>query len=71
MIQGSEQSGFTLESGKALFVFRESRGEDLDGYVTIKLGVSGEIDLPHSTFADLLDDPVMRESSTNHGGPPR
>ena len=48
MIQGCQESSFTLEPGQAFLVLRESRGKDFDGDLSLQLRVLRTVDLAHA-----------------------
>jgi len=60
-IDGCEKLGFPPESGESFFVFREFLRKHFGRDVATELGVASAVDLTHATFADRLEDLVMRK----------
>jgi hypothetical protein len=54
----SDRFRLALESGARVWFFRQVRGEDLDSYIAIELGIVRSIDLAHSTGAERREDLV-------------
>ena len=63
MIQRGEDFRFALEPRQSLAIGRHSVGEDLDGDLSLEIGVGGAIDLAHSAHADLRGNFVRAEAS--------
>ena len=63
MVQRGEDFRFALEPGQPLAVGRHRVGQDLDGDLSLEVGVGGAIDLAHSAHADLRGNFVRAESS--------
>ena len=61
VVELSEQPSFALEPGQPLFVSGKLFGEDLDRDIPAELPISSSIHFAHPTFANELEDLVMRE----------
>ena len=68
MVQGGKRRGFAIKACDAIPISRKGLGQDLDGHVTIELGVAGPTDFPHAALADLCCDLVMGDGQVDHGG---
>ena len=62
MVQGSERSGFALESRETLRILRESLGQDLDGNVPPEVRIRGAVHLTHAPGSDLSADLVWAQA---------
>ena len=70
VVQAGYRPGFLLEAGEAFWFTREVERQDLDGDVAAKVGVAGEVHLPHASRAELAADLVdaeFRPGSERHG----
>ena len=52
MVQGREDSGFTLEPGQAFRIIGEQIRQDFEGYVPTELRIVGAVDPTHAALAD-------------------
>ena len=68
MVQRGEDFRFALEPGQPLAVGRHSVGEDLDGDLSLEVGVGGAIDLAHPAHADLRGNFIRAESGARGEG---
>ena len=68
MIERGQHLGFALESGQPIRIRRERLGKHLDRHVSVKVGVSGSIHLPHTAFADLGGDLIRAEGGAGLEG---
>jgi hypothetical protein len=66
VVEGGEDFGFALETGKALRVGSDGFGQHLDGHLTAELRVVGPVDLAHATFAELGGDLEMGKRGADH-----
>ena len=69
MVQGSHRLGFALEALESCLVRCHLGRQDLQCNLSFELGVLGEVDLPHSAFADLLEDLVVSQRLAEHDSP--
>ena len=51
--------GFAGEPGTAIRVLAKMEWQELQRYFAMELGILGEVDLPHPTGTDALDDAIM------------
>jgi hypothetical protein len=61
-----EHLRFAFEPRHALGIVRNRRRQHLDSHLAMQDGVGRAVDLSHSSGADLLRDPVVRERLANH-----
>jgi hypothetical protein len=66
MIQRRECLRLTLEARDPVVIAREGVGEDFDGDLSTKVGISGSIDFAHPAHAERGRDLVRAESRPNH-----
>ncbi len=59
---------FLHETALSLGVGRLVRRQNLDGDQALQVGVAGLVDYPHPAFAEFLDDLVVQELASQHGG---
>ncbi len=64
MVERREDFRFSPESPQPLFVLDELIGQNLDRHIPAELPILRPIDLPHSAFANGLEDLVVREFVT-------
>jgi len=62
VVEGCCRARFLFESNPPIDVARNGRGENLDGDVTSKPGITGPINLTHRPGADRRDNLVRPES---------
>ncbi len=70
MIERGEHLCFTLESRHAIGVPGKGFGQDFQRHVAAELGVSGAVDLAHSTCADRGGDPIVGKRAADQISPP-
>ena len=68
MIQRGEQARFPRESGPALRIRGESRGQNLDRHIAPEFGVARAIHLAHAPGAEKRRDLVWSELPAHHIG---
>jgi hypothetical protein len=66
MVERGRGLGFLHEPAPAVGVGDEIGRKDLDRHLAVQLGVEGAIYDSHSSTADLVEDPVVREGSSDH-----
>jgi hypothetical protein len=66
VIERSEDLGFPLKTCHALGVSSKDLGQNFERYIPVQLGVVGTVDFSHPSFADLLDDLVVRDGPLHH-----
>ena len=59
MIQSGNRDGLPQKALAGEFIVGLSGGQELQRHFARQGGVFGQVDFPHPSFADLLDDPVM------------
>ncbi len=64
MVQRSEDFRFALEPGQSIAVGRHGAGEDLDGDLSLEVGVRCAIDLSHPAHADVGGDFIRTETGS-------
>jgi len=62
VIQGGGGLCFTLESSQSLRVFGHLVGQKFQGDEAVQAGIFGFVYHSHAAAAELLDDPIMRDS---------
>ena len=62
MVQRREHFGFALKPSQPIVIRRDGRRQDLDGDLTLELGVGSPIDLPHSALTEQGGDFVDAET---------
>ncbi len=62
MVQRGQDFGFTFKPGESIRILSKRLGENLQGHLTLELGIGGLIDLAHAAFADEGGDVVVAES---------
>jgi hypothetical protein len=68
VIERGKNPGFTIEPRETLGIHSEPLEEHLQRNVTIQLGVSGAIDLPHPAGPDGRVDLIRAEASAGREG---
>ena len=68
MIQCREQFGFSLETGRSIWIGGKCIRQDLEGDVALEPGVLRPVDLTHPARADGRDDFVGAETRTGNQG---
>ena len=66
VVQPGQRLRFTPEPPPCRLVGQHARWQHLEGDVAIEMLVAGAVDLAHPAFAELLDDPVVREGAADH-----
>ena len=61
MVDRGGGPGFLVEASQDLRSFSLGEHGDLEGHVAIELGIPGQIDRPHRTLTEQLDDSVPTE----------
>ena len=61
MIQCGQDLGFTFEAGDEILVPGGGLRQDLDGHVTVELGIGGAVHLAHAALPDLLQQFVLAD----------
>ena len=67
MLQPRRRFRFGDESTFAPFVTQEVGREDFESDLTVQLGVPCAVDDTHAPAADLLEDLVVRQGTSDHG----
>jgi hypothetical protein len=62
MVHRGEDFGFPLKPGEPIAVRSQGRRHDLDGDLTLQLGIGGPIDFTHAAGAELRGDLVDADS---------
>ena len=62
MVQRREHFGFALKPSQPIVIRRDGRRQDLDGDLTLELGVGSPIDLPHSALTEQGGDSIDAET---------
>ncbi len=68
VVEGGDGAGLALETGEALRVVGEVRGQHLEGDLAPELRVDGAIDLAHAARAERGDDLVVTETGARGEG---
>jgi hypothetical protein len=71
MIERGQYFCFALETCQPIRIPRDRRGQDLEGDISLQLDVSRPVDLAHSAFAQLVEDPVRAEAGARAQRHPR
>jgi hypothetical protein len=67
VVQRRRGARLALEAGEGVGVGGVAGGEELDRDVAVELGILGEVDLAHPSFADLGDNTIVRYRPADHG----
>ena len=59
MVELCYSLNFAFEASAAVGILTQVGGEEFEGDFAIESGVLGEIDFPHATGTDFLDDPIV------------
>jgi hypothetical protein len=70
VVERGEEVRLALETGEALGVLSDLGREDLDGHVTVKVGVGGAVDLAHAPGPDGGGDAVVGKGLADQDDPP-
>jgi hypothetical protein len=68
MVKFGRGLGLTLETLAALFIGAQMLRQELQGDLTVKLGVLGQVYLTHSASTNFFDDLVVRNLGTGSQG---
>ena len=73
VVERGQNLGLALEAGQPVLIGCHGGRQDLQGHLTLQLGVAGPIDLAHTARAEMADDLVGSEAgagSQRHAAPP-